>query len=131
MNSVRRQIGTTLSTETTPTGFRARFRIDPDFLLFPDHFPGFPVLPGVCLIQAVLLAGETWGGGRELHLATLKSAKFLGAVRPGDEVVIEGAAARHADGSVQIKADLSRAAERVARVSLSAGLTCASTGDTT
>lgn len=131
MNAVRLQIRSMLTSQPVPTGFRALLKVDPGFMLFPDHFPGQPVLPGICLVQAVLLAGEAWLGGTALGLGTLKSAKFLGVVRPGDEVVIEGSATRHDDGSVQIKADLSRMGKRIAKVSLTASQAIATTGDPT
>jgi len=120
MNSVRLQICSMLTPQPAPTGFRALLKVDPGFMLFPDHFPGQPVLPGICLVQAVLLAGETWLGGAALRLETLKSAKFLGIVQPGDEVVIEGSATRHDDGSVRIKADLSSRGKRIAQISMTA-----------
>ncbi len=131
MNSVRLQIRSMLTSQPGPTGFRALLKVDPGFMLFPDHFPGQPVLPGICLVQAVLLAGEAWLGGTALRLGTLKSAKFLGIVRPGDEIVIEGSATRHDDGSVRIKADLSKRGIRIAKVSLTAGQAIATTGDPT
>ncbi len=131
MNPVRLQIRSMLTSQPGPTGFSALLKVDPGFMLFPDHFPGQPVLPGICLVQAVLLAGEAWLGGTALRLGTLKSAKFLGIVRPGDEIVIEGSATRHDDGSVRIKADLSRGGKRVAQVSLTAGQAIATTGDPT
>ena len=131
MNPVRRQIRSMLTFQPGPVGFRALLKVDPDFMLFPDHFPGQPVLPGICLVQAVLLAGEAWLGGTALRLGTLKRAKFLGIVRPGDEIVIEGSATRHDDGSVRIKADLSKRGKRVAQVSLTAGQAIATTGDPT
>lgn len=120
MNPVRLQIRSMLTCQPSPTGFRALFKVDPGFMLFPDHFPGEPVLPGICLVQAVLLAGESWLGGTELRLRTLKRAKFLGIVRPGDEIVIEASATHNDDGSVRIKADLSKKGKRVAQVSLTA-----------
>lgn len=132
MNPVRLQIRSMLTSQPGPTGFRALLKVDPGFMLFPDHFPGQPVLPGICLVQAVLLAGEAWlPCGTALRLRTLKRAKFLGIVRPGDEIVIEGSATRHDDGSVRIKADLSRRGKRVAQVSLTADQAITTTGDPT
>lgn len=129
MNPVRLQIRSMLTIEPGTTGFRALLKVDPGFMLFPDHFPGQPVLPGICLVCAVLLAGEAWLGGKTLRLGTLHSAKFLGIVQPGDEVVIEGSATRHDDGSVRIKADLSSKGKRIAQISLTAGQVVATTGE--
>ena len=131
MNAVRLQIRSMLTSQPAPTGFRALLKVDPGFMLFPDHFPGQPVMPGICLVQAVLLAAEAWLGGAALRLRTLKNAKFLGIVEPGDEIVIEGSATRHDDGSAQIKADLCKEGRRIARVSLTADEVVATTGDPT
>ena len=128
MTPVRLQIRSMLTLHPGPTGFRALLKVDPGFMLFPDHFPGRPVLPGICLVQAVLLAGEAWLVGTALRLGTLKSAKFLGIVQPGDEVVIEGIATHHDDGSVWIKADLSSRGKRIAQISLTASQAVAITG---
>jgi len=120
-----------LTCQPVPTGFRAVLKVDPGFMLFPDHFPGQPVLPGICLVQAVLLVGEEWLGGTALQLRTLKSAKFLGIVQPGDEIIIEGSALRQDDGLTQVKADLSKSGKRIAQISLTAGQAVATTGDPT
>lgn len=129
MNSARLQIRSMLTPQPSLTGFRALLKVDPGFLLFPDHFPGQPVLPGVCLVQAVLLAGEAWLGETALRLETVKSAKFLGIVQPGNEVLIEGSATRHDGGWVRIKADLSSGGKRIAQISLTAGSAVATRGD--
>lgn len=45
------------------------FRFDPAHLLFADHFPGAPVVPGSCIVQAFADEASrwahehTWGGG--------------------------------------------------------------------
>lgn len=128
MNSVQRQIRSMLTPQPDSTGFGVLLKVDPDFTLFPDHFPGQPILPGICLVQAVLLAGEAWLGGTALRLGTLKNAKFLGVVQPGDEVMIGGSATRNDDGSVRIKADLTSDGKRIAHVSLTANRVNPTTG---
>jgi 3-hydroxyacyl-[acyl-carrier-protein] dehydratase len=69
-------------------GFR-RFR-DSEFF-FAGHFPGFPVVPGVILIETLAQCG---GAGARMvtgnvglfFLATIEKAKFRRQVRPGEEV---------------------------------------------
>jgi len=58
---------------------------------FAGHFPGFPVVPGVILIEALAQCG---GAGARMvtgnvglfFLATVDKVKFRRQVRPGDEV---------------------------------------------
>jgi len=50
------------------------------------HFPGNPIIPGAVLLDEVLLALA--GPGNDAPGCTIRSAKFLHPVRPGDGVVI-------------------------------------------
>ena len=60
---------------------------------FQDHFPGFPVVPGVLLTEmmgqaaAKALDAERRPRGKAM-LAKILSASFRQWVRPGDEVVL-------------------------------------------
>lgn len=73
---------------------RAVASLPPDDELFLDHFPGFPVVPGVLLTEMMgqaagqcLRAGDP-AGGRPI-LAQIKSAIFREWVRPGDTIVLQ------------------------------------------
>jgi 3-hydroxymyristoyl/3-hydroxydecanoyl-(acyl carrier protein) dehydratase len=50
------------------------------------HFPGNPIIPGAVLLDAVLLA---LSGRAAAGSCTIKAAKFLRPVRPGDRMRIE------------------------------------------
>lgn len=50
------------------------------------HFPGNPVLPGVVLLEEVLLACRAWAPERQA--VGLQSVKFHRPVRPGDRFTI-------------------------------------------
>ncbi|MGH3757365.1 3-hydroxyacyl-ACP dehydratase FabZ family protein [Actinophytocola sp.] len=52
------------------------------------HYPGFPVLPGVCVIECVDRAALAAPPGT-VELAAIDSARFLGPVHPGDELTVE------------------------------------------
>jgi 3-hydroxymyristoyl/3-hydroxydecanoyl-(acyl carrier protein) dehydratase len=62
--------------------------ISADHPSFTGHFPKFPVLPGAVLLDETLrrIAHER---GLDLTQWYIASAKFLGAVRPGDALSLE------------------------------------------
>lgn len=92
MNEIRRQLRALL--KVTSEGergeaFRAVMELPPDFAGFRGHFPGSPVMPGVCIVTAVILAAET-SARKPLRLKHLKSAKFFSPVVPNECVEIRG-----------------------------------------
>lgn len=73
-----------------------RFPADERF--FEDHFPGFPVVPGVLLLEALAqLAGKLIGYSVRLErgdwpfpiLSMMNGVKFRRFVRPDEEVLLE------------------------------------------
>jgi 3-hydroxyacyl-[acyl-carrier-protein] dehydratase len=81
----------------TVTAFVA---VDADLPLLAGHYPGFPIFPGVCLIecvhQSVLLAAGT--RHREVALDQVRGTRFLKPSFPGDELDISVRVAEHEDG---------------------------------
>jgi 3-hydroxymyristoyl/3-hydroxydecanoyl-(acyl carrier protein) dehydratase len=51
------------------------------------HFPGNPVMPGVVLLENVLMACKEWEP--EHQTVGLQSVKFHSPIRPGDTITIE------------------------------------------
>lgn len=59
---------------------------------FAGHYPGFPILPGVLLIEIVCRAAVRYAAeqhGHPVRLHTLITARFFAPVRPGDVVTAE------------------------------------------
>lgn len=54
--------------------------------VFAGHYPGFPVFPGVCVIECVHRTALAATSG---HLEQIEQARFLGPIFPGDELNIE------------------------------------------
>ena len=74
---------------------RAAKFISPDEDYFRDHFPGFPVVPGVLLTEMMAqtagkcLDAENPARGKSM-LARITSASFRDWVRPGQTAIIHG-----------------------------------------
>jgi len=58
-----------------------------------DHFPGFPVLPGVMMLEAIVQAGRALlakrAGGQPLVLTEAKNVRYGNMVRPGQHLIVE------------------------------------------
>ena len=78
--------------ETRIVGTR-RFNENDEF--FKGHFPGYPVVPGVVLIESMAQCGGAGAaqsgilGDKLFFLASVDKVKFRRQVRPGDEVRFE------------------------------------------
>jgi 3-hydroxyacyl-[acyl-carrier-protein] dehydratase len=66
---------------TEADGIRAVLEINPGHEIFKGHFPGQPVVPGVCMMQIVKELLET-ATGRSLRLHTGLDLKFLSVIDP-------------------------------------------------
>lgn len=77
------------------SSIRAIKTMDPAEELFRDHFPGFPVVPGVILTEMMAqaagkcLLAEAPERGRPV-LAQIQAATFRRWVRPGQQVMLIG-----------------------------------------
>ena len=60
---------------------QAVLKINPEHEIFKGHFPGQPVVPGVCMMQIVKELLETVTG-RPLRLHTGLDIKFLSVIDP-------------------------------------------------
>ena len=71
----------------------ARHVFTPEEFFFSGHFPGYPVVPGVILIETMAQSGGAGlrkqgilGGDALFFLASVDKVKFRRQVRPGEEL---------------------------------------------
>lgn len=74
-------------------------KVNEDDPVFKGHFPGFPVYPGVLIIEAMaqasgLLTTYTTGelsvdADKLYYFAGIENARFKGMVKPGDELILK------------------------------------------
>jgi len=62
-------------------------RFDPDHEIFKGHFPGNPILPGVCIIQILkeIVMDMT---GEKILLQNVSSIKYLSILNPLDNSMV-------------------------------------------
>lgn len=72
---------TCLSSKGDATHFEAVVFLDFDHPLFEGHFPGRPVLPGVCQMQIIKELVEQHIG-QSLNYSSIRELKFLNPVIP-------------------------------------------------
>lgn len=70
------------------TRHTAAFSVPRSHPAIPGHFPGHPVVPGVVILQEVILATEHWLG-RPLRVSALPYAKFLSPLLPGMQAAVQ------------------------------------------
>lgn len=63
------------------SGFMAEIELDPNHALFAGHFPGNPILPGVCTVQIIKELAEQ-SVQKSLRMTKAGNIKYLGFVNP-------------------------------------------------
>ncbi|KJK59491.1 3-hydroxyacyl-ACP dehydratase FabZ family protein [Saccharothrix sp. ST-888] len=63
--------------------------VEPGEQVFPGHYPGFPIFPGVCVVEYVHLGALATAPAPGLRLEAIESTRFLSPVFPGDRLVVE------------------------------------------
>lgn len=95
----------------------AQFLFPMEFVGFRGHFPGKPVLPGVCQIHCVLAAFEQ-GEGVTVALREVVLAKYAAPVLPGEELACTVEPVAGADGERLLKARLAVNGRKVTEIKL-------------
>jgi len=96
---------------------KASFSFPPMFIGFNGHFPGNPILPGVCKIQAILCVLEA-ATQRKPRLKEIDLAKFFAPVTYNEEIVlIISQSLEGAEGAV-VKALITNRDKKIAKIHL-------------
>jgi 3-hydroxyacyl-[acyl-carrier-protein] dehydratase len=72
---------TILQKEITPGVLKAKVSINKKHRIFEGHFPGLPVVPGVCMLQMVREIMEVYTE-KELKISEADNMKFLSVINP-------------------------------------------------
>ncbi|WP_051838454.1 hypothetical protein [Streptomyces sp. NRRL WC-3742] len=96
-----------------------RFTVAAGETVLPGHYPGFPIFPGVCLLDlahAGVLATAPAGAG-PLELAEVESTRFTSPVYPGDVLDVD-LDWRAAEGGWKVRGAIRSARGDVAKLRL-------------
>jgi 3-hydroxyacyl-[acyl-carrier-protein] dehydratase len=97
-------------TESSPEGTRVTVRVPVERATtqMTGHYPGFPIMPGILLIDSVRQAA---GGalGAELRLCRIVRARFARPLFPGDELELSLLVTHERDSRVAVRARGTRA----------------------
>ena len=119
MSELARQIRECMSglTRAEEGKLRARFVFPAGFVGFQGHFPGRPVLPAVCEIQAALEMVAAWNG-RRIRLDEIVLAKFASPVTCDEEVDCLCSVTMEDSQRAVVRANVTREGENVAKFRL-------------
>ncbi|MFH0879606.1 MAG: hypothetical protein V2A34_07825 [Lentisphaerota bacterium] len=104
--------------ETDPQGgLSAQFLFPKTFSGFQGHFPGNPVLPGVCLLQAALVMAKAWAHD-PVVLKSIASAKWFAPVGPDCTLLFTGRIEASGQDEATLKARIACQNAKVAELTL-------------
>ena len=81
-------------------------KVLPEDEYLKDHFPAFPIMPGVLMLETMVQAasGLLNKGSDSFVLGQVKSVKYGAMVKPNDELIVDiQVKKRNEDGSVVLK----------------------------
>lgn len=65
-----------------------RIRLNPQHHIFKAHFPGNPIVPGVCQVKIISELIEKYLG-RRVVLSGIKNIKYLSVIIPSDDEILD------------------------------------------
>lgn len=74
---------TVTHTQESPEGTVFRICLDPESALFRGHFPGHPILPGVCSMQIIRECAERLTG-KHMGYRKVRLCRFSNVIVPGE-----------------------------------------------
>lgn len=87
----------------TDDSVQASVKLNRDHEVFKGHFPGNPIMPGVCSIQLVKELTEK-ALDKKLFLSVVSNVKFMAIINPEENDTIQlTLAISEADGMVKVK----------------------------
>lgn len=88
--------------------FNAMLTVNAQHRIFEGHFPGQPVVPGVCLMQMVQEVTELALDNEPLRLSRADQMKFIAPIDPGKtgELEMKLDCVRKEDGAVRVTASV-------------------------
>ena len=105
------------------THLTAEARVPEASTVFEGHFPGFPILPGVLMIEAMAQASG-WlmvlrsNFTRMALLAQTREAKMRAMVKPGALLMVDVELLQESSGYAELRGTLSEAGRKVAEATL-------------
>lgn len=102
---------TIVTNEPKEQGRDITIELKSDHAIFAGHFPGLPVLPGVCMLQIVKELSEN-SVNKKLQLVRADHLKFLQLVNPNENKTLKIgiSCSQPIDDSIQIVATISHSA---------------------
>lgn len=74
--------------EQIGTELKAKVKLHKEHDVFKGHFPGNPIMPGVCMIQMIKELTEE-KLGKELFLTVASNVKFMAKISPEENEIID------------------------------------------